>query len=119
MTNKKLIEKLQEDMEMRGFSHYTKDSYLRKTKEIQNILWTGNNYWLASRCVYTYSSNASFEVRYVNSILVNGNSLCDGYSSLLFESPCSIFAVRPLVSLKSEVIDIDAGYDETTGWKLK
>ena len=34
MTNKKLIEKMQEDMEMRGFSHYTKDSYLRKAKEI-------------------------------------------------------------------------------------
>ena len=34
MTNEKLIEKLQEDMEMRGFSHYTKDSYLRKAKEI-------------------------------------------------------------------------------------
>ena len=28
MTNKKLIEKLQEDMDMRGFSHYTKDSYV-------------------------------------------------------------------------------------------
>ena len=26
MTNKKLIEKLQEDMDMRGFSNYTKDS---------------------------------------------------------------------------------------------
>ena len=34
MTNKKLLEKLQEDMEMRGFSHYTKDSYYRKAKEI-------------------------------------------------------------------------------------
>ena len=34
MTNKKLIEKLQEDMDMRGFSNYTKDSYLRKAKEI-------------------------------------------------------------------------------------
>ena len=34
MTNKKLIEKLQKDIEMRGFLHYTKDSYLRKTKEI-------------------------------------------------------------------------------------
>ena len=34
MTNKQLIEKLKEDMEMRGFSHYTKDSYLRKAKEI-------------------------------------------------------------------------------------
>lgn len=36
MTNKELIEKLQEDMEMRSFSHYTKDSYLRKAKEIVN-----------------------------------------------------------------------------------
>ena len=34
MTNKKLLEKLQEDMEMRRFSHYTKDSYFKKTKEI-------------------------------------------------------------------------------------
>ena len=34
MTNKKLLEKLQEDMEMRGFSYYTKDSYYRKAKEI-------------------------------------------------------------------------------------
>ena len=33
MTNKQLIEKLKEDMEMRGFSHHTKDSYLRKEKE--------------------------------------------------------------------------------------
>jgi len=37
MTNQELIEKLQEDMEMRGFSHHTKDSYLRKAKEIVDI----------------------------------------------------------------------------------
>lgn len=34
ITNKKLLEKLKENMEMRGFSHYTKDSYYRKAKEI-------------------------------------------------------------------------------------
>ena len=34
MTNKELLEKLQYDMEMRGFSHYTKESYLYKAKEI-------------------------------------------------------------------------------------
>ena len=34
MTNKQLVEKLKEDMKMRGFSHYTKDSYLRKAKEV-------------------------------------------------------------------------------------
>ena len=33
MTNKELLEKLKEDMEMRGFSHYTKDDYYRKAKE--------------------------------------------------------------------------------------
>ncbi len=34
MTNKQLLEKLEEDMKMRGFSHYTKDCYYRKAKEI-------------------------------------------------------------------------------------
>ena len=34
MTNKKLLEKLREDMEMRGFSHYTKYSYYHKAQEI-------------------------------------------------------------------------------------
>ena len=29
MSNQELLEKLKEDMEMRGFSHYTKDSYYR------------------------------------------------------------------------------------------
>ena len=34
MSNQELLEKLKKDMEMRGFSHYTKDSYYRKAKEI-------------------------------------------------------------------------------------
>lgn len=34
MKNKKLLEKLKEDMEMRGFSHYTKDSVKVNTKTI-------------------------------------------------------------------------------------
>lgn len=88
--------------------------------QVQNMLFTGNNYWLASRCVGTGSSNASFYVRYVNSSLVFASNLCIGYSSSLSERPYSNYAVRPLVSLKSEVLDIDAGYNEATGgWKLK
>ena len=34
MTNKQLLEKLKEDMEMRGFSKHSKASYYRKAKEI-------------------------------------------------------------------------------------
>ena len=97
--------------------------YYNKSKvnqEIQNILWTGNNYWLASRCVHSYSISADFNVRIVNSSGVDAYFLCYGNSSDLNENPNRDYAVRPLVSLKSEVIDIDAGYNEATGgWKLK
>lgn len=34
MTNQEVLKKLKEDMEMRGFSKYTKENYLNKTKEI-------------------------------------------------------------------------------------
>ena len=83
------------------------------------MLFTGNNYWLASRCVATYSSYAYLNVCRVISSNMDANILCIDFSSSLNEYPINISAVRPLVSLKSEVIDIDAGYDETTGWKLK
>ena len=100
---------------------YTAYDYNRSkvNQEIQNMLFTGNNYWLASRCVFTNSSSAIFIVRLVDSSNVIGNDFCFATSKGLIEYPVSNCAVRPLVSLKSEVIDIDAGYDETTGWKLK
>ena len=37
MTNKQLIEKLKEDMEMRGFSHHTKDSLFEESERSSRI----------------------------------------------------------------------------------
>ena len=34
MTNEQIVEKMKEDMEMRNFSSYTNDFYLRKTKDV-------------------------------------------------------------------------------------
>jgi len=34
MTNQEVIDKMKEDMKMRGFSHWTEESYLSKTKDI-------------------------------------------------------------------------------------
>ncbi|MBR0427976.1 MAG: hypothetical protein IJK18_07255 [Clostridia bacterium] len=34
MSNEEILIKLKEDMEMRAFSHYTKDSCYRKAKDI-------------------------------------------------------------------------------------
>ena len=88
--------------------------------QVQDMLFPGNYYWLASRCVTTISSIAYFNVRLVNSSDVGGILLCNGNSSNLGGGTRSLYAVRPLVSLKSEVIDIDAGYNKANGgWKLK
>ena len=83
------------------------------------MLFTGNKYWLASRCVRTNFNDAIFDVRIVSTSLVGVGTLCFGRLWDFNEYTQSNYTVRPLVSLKSEVIDIDAGYDETTGWKLK
>ena len=88
--------------------------------QVQDMLFPGNYYWLASRYVNPDSRIAHFNVRYVYSSRVSGGSFSFGTSSGLYEFPSRLCAVRPLVSLKSEVIDIDAGYNEATGgWKLK
>lgn len=34
MTNTEMLKKMGEDMDMRNFSHYTYDFYIRKTKEM-------------------------------------------------------------------------------------
>ena len=34
MTNQEILIKMDEDMKMRGFSHWTEESYLGKTKDI-------------------------------------------------------------------------------------
>ena len=102
------------------YTYYNYDKSKITNPTIKDTLFTVTDYWLASRCVNTSSSGARFRVRYVNSSGVSSYALCGGNSSALLEFPFSNCAVRPLVSLKSEVLDIDAGYNEATGgWKLK
>ena len=38
MTNEQIISKMKDDMKMRGFSHWTEESYLGKTKDIMKYL---------------------------------------------------------------------------------
>ena len=38
MDNQELMQKMKEDMEMRGFSSHTKDSYERKAKEVIKMI---------------------------------------------------------------------------------
>ena len=73
-------------------------------------------YWLASRCVHTISSSYSqFSLRYVASGNVSGSNMFNSNDGTLYNRGY----VRPAVSLKSNIINTDDGYNETTGWSLK
>ena len=100
---------------------YTDYSYNKskiENTDIQNMLFNGN-YWLASRCIGTGSNYARFHVRYVYGDYARQYDLCSGFSSLLTESPGSYFAVRPVVTLKSDIIDVSTNYSTEGKWKLK
>lgn len=86
--------------------------------DIQNMLFNGN-YWLASRCIDPYSSYAYFFVRNVYRDYASKSYLCLGYSSYLYESTYSDYAVRPVVTLKSDIIDVSTNYSTEGEWKLK
>ena len=95
--------------------------YYSKTKienpNAKNMLFNGN-YWLASRCISPSSSSSSFIVSVVYDDSTNAGSLCSGGSSL-GETAYSHFAVRPVVILKSNVIDTNTNYETEGHWNLK
>lgn len=92
--------------------------------DVQNMLFI-ENYWLASRCIDSGSSYTNFQVR---SVIINYpilqtasvTGLCKGESSD-FDEYMPSKAVRPIVILKSNVIDTSSSteYNGETMWNLK
>ena len=76
-----------------------------------------SHYWLASRCVSTGSSSyANFGLFYMDNGDIQGHTTFNSRSNT---NPYYNY-VRPIVSLKSDIINIDAGYNEANnGWQLK
>ncbi len=89
-----------------------------KDTNIKNMLFNGN-YWLASRCINPDSSSSNFYVRGVGVSDSGAYSLCNGNRSHFYEYASSIFAVRPIVILKSNVIDTNTNYETEEHWNLK
>ena len=96
--------------------------YYNKSKientDIQNMLFNGS-YWLASRCIHPSSDRAYFNVRRVNGDDASASCLCDGRSDGLIGDTISNYAVRPVVTLKSDIIDVSTNYSTEGKWKLK
>ena len=99
------------------YTYYTYKKSKIENTDIQNMLFNGV-YWLASRCVDTYSSSANVYVRNVNGGNTNASTMCGCFSSNLYEYS-SVYAVRPVVTLKSDIIDVSTNYSTEGEWKLK
>ena len=91
-----------------------------KDTNIKNMLFNGS-YWLASPCIYTLYYVAQYRVSYVNGDNLDSSALYTGNSSTDFEYPYSDYAVRPIITLKSNVIDTSSSteYNGETMWNLK
>lgn len=105
------------EMQSNFISADTRDTSKSNSMYYELLCYNGNlGYWLASRYVGTDSSMyAEFGLRYVSYGGISGTWMFKGYKRVNEHGTL----VRPIVSLKSDIINIDAGYDETTGWELK
>ena len=100
------------------YTYYSFNKSKIENTDIQNMLFNGN-YWLASRCVNTISNNAGFFVRRVYGDGTDALTLCYGVSYGFYVDAYSDVAVRPVVTLKSDIIDVNTNYSTEGEWKLK
>ena len=101
---------------------YTSYSYLKSEIEnmnIQNMLFNGS-YWIASRCI-SINSFGGFGIRNVKEDTMYAYFICNGMPFDLDEISSTNFAIRPVVTLKSNVIDTSSSteYNGETMWNLK
>ena len=91
-----------------------------KNADILNLLFNGN-YWLAFRCINTVYYVAQYCVSYIDSDKFDEAYLYAGNYYTDFEYSYSDYAIRPVVTLKSNVIDTSSSteYNGETMWNLK
>ena len=106
------------DIQSNFISADTRDTTKATSMYYELLCNNGSSYyWLASRFVgATDSSYSDFGLRFVLNGNVNGLNLFYSNDST---SRLNTYYVRPVVSLKSNIINTDDGYNETTGWSLK
>ena len=100
-------------------TYYSYNKSKIENTDIQNMLFN-EPYWLASRCISCGSKEAGFYACHVGyGGRTNYACLCIGNTSNVLENTWYDFAVRPVVTLKSDIIDVSTNYSTEGEWKLK
>lgn len=104
------------EMQSNFISADTRDTSKSNSIYYELLSNNGSEHWLASRCVESADDIAIFAAHYTGGSSVDFIHL--SYSDA--DTTSGYYAVRPIVTPKSNIIDIDKGYDESMGgWQLK
>ena len=96
---------------------YEYDKSKIENESIRNLLFNGN-YFLASRSIGTSSLSAYFETRLIIEEEVRAEYLI--YTGSASSGKVQLkYNVRPIVTLKSNVIDVNTDYKKEGHWNLK
>ena len=114
-----------------GLKNLKYTDYLYYTSKIENTNirdpLTAGYYWVSTRSVKTEQQNSSFGVfnvsGYGNYNAVRSTALCLGFSNDFYDFEEANYSVKPVVTLKSNVIDISNPTNNSGkwgyAWKLK
>lgn len=99
------------------YTSYEYDKSKIENESIRNLLFNGN-YFLASRSISTDASIARFEIQLIIEEEVRTKYLiyCGSASTVDTNEKCNI---RPIVTLKSNVIDVNTDYKKEGHWNLR
>ncbi len=104
------------------YTDYMYDKSKIASVDVQNMLFNGANYWVSTRCFSSEPDAGYYHVRYVYEERVSSFIMVEAYAGSITSPAMSIevsVGVRPVVSLKSDVIDINTDYSTEGEWKLK
>ena len=100
-------------------THYEYDKSKITNEKLTEMLFN-ETYWLSSRSIYTGENFIYYNVLVINKESINRNAMCNASAYNLYENLNSVnYAVRPIVTLESNIIDLSTDYELTGEWKLK
>ena len=100
------------------YTYYSYNKSKIENTTVQSMMFNGS-YWLASRCINTYSMYADFVVHHVIGYNVYTGGMFRANANTFDKTSNNTSAVRPVVTLKSDTIDLSINYDKDNIWRLK
>ena len=97
---------------------YSKNTMINNST-LLDLFFNQEYYWIANRYTKTTSSEIDYEIGKVDNYSVEYGRTCSGENTRLYTALMGSYSVRPVIILKSNIIDINTDYEKEGHWNLK